>query len=274
MNANLYAIEHKSRKLYFLYQKKTLKEGETGFKWHEHSFYEILFFIEGESEYVIENRCYNLKGGDVLFINPGYHHFEHKIIKSPTKLFCLGFLPEEIESGRFAEQIFENGEVLTLDTLSPVYKILDGAKEKLEGAKDNAELFVKSLIEAVILMLLDADAREKKQPEIKNAAVQKILDYVKSNLTAIHKISDISSALFFSESYVRTIFKKEMGIGVMEYIRNKKVLLANRKIKDGGKPTEIYLECGFSNYPSFYRAYLSYFGCPPKTKKAKEKNRA
>ena len=269
MNKNIYHVEHKSKSFYFLYQEKNFKTGETGFKWHEHSFYEILFFIEGETEYVIENRCYRLRAGDVLFINPGYHHFEHKIIKSPTKLFCIGFLPEAIESGRLAEGIFENGEILTLDTLSPIYKILDGAKEKLRGRKDNAELFVKSVIEAVILMLLDADAREKKQPDIKSTAVQKILDYVKANLCDIHKISDISSALFFSESYVRTLFKKEMNIGIMEYIRNKKVLLANRKIKDGGKPTEVYLECGFSNYPSFYRAYLSYFGYPPKTKKGK-----
>ena len=118
-------------------------------------------------------------------------------------------------------------------------------------------------------MLLDADAREKKLPEIKNDAVQKILDYIKANLCDIHKISDISSSLFFSESYVRTLFKKEMNIGIMEYIRNKKVLLAHRKIKDGEKPTEVYLNCGFSNYPSFYRAYISYLGYPPKTKKIK-----
>ena len=58
-----------------------------------------------------------------------------------------------------------------------------------------------------------------------------------------------------------------MNIGIMEYVRNKKVLLANRKIKHGKKPTEIYIECGFSNYPSFYRAYSEYFGYPPKTKK-------
>lgn len=270
MNENIYHVDHKSKEFYFLYQKKNFKTGETGLKWHEHSFYEILFFTEGETEYVIENRCYHLKRGDVLFMKPGHHHFEHKIIKSPTSLFCLGFLPEAIESRRLAEEIFEKGEHLSLDEGSPVYKILTGAKEKLEGSKSNEKLFVKSVAEAVILMLLDADEREKKQPEIKNATIQKMLDYIRVNLCDIHKISDISSALFFSESYVRTVFKKEMNIGIMEYIRNKKVLLANRKIKDGAKPTDVYLECGFSNYPSFYRAYVSYLGYSPKTKKGKQ----
>ena len=140
-------------------------------------------------------------------------------------------------------------------------------KKKLEINKSNSSFFIKAVTEAIILMLNDVDVREEKIPEIKNATVQKILDFTKANLCNIHKIEDISSALFFSQSYVRTLFKKEMNIGIMEYVRNKKVLLANRKIKHGKKPTEIYIECGFSNYPSFYRAYSEYFGYPPKTKK-------
>ena len=63
---------------------------------------------------------------------------------------------------------------------------------------------------------------------------------------------------------MRAIFKNEMGIGIMQYVRNKKVLLANRMIREGEKPTDIYLECGFSNYTSFYRAFYAYFGASPK----------
>ena len=58
-----------------------------------------------------------------------------------------------------------------------------------------------------------------------------------------------------------------MGIGIMEYVRNKKVIRAHERIKKGEKPTEIYAECGFQTYSSFYRAFVSYFGFAPKTKK-------
>jgi len=259
--------EVKSDELYFLYLDKLSQEGETGYKWHEHTFYEILFYDEGEAEYVIENRCYRIKGGDVLFIKAGYHHFEHKIIKAPNKLYCLGFLPESAESSEIAEKIFENGEFFSLGKDSPVFEMLDAARKKLELTESNASFFIKAIVEAIILMLNDVDIREENVSEIKNGTVEKILGYIKANLCDIHKIEDVAKGLFFSDSYVRTVFKKEMGIGVMEYVRNKKVLLANRKIKQGRKPTEIFSECGFSNYPSFYRAYSSYFGYPPKTKK-------
>ena len=267
MDNNNAVTEVASGDLYFLYLDKTSSKGETGYKWHEHTFYEILVFEEGESEYVIENRCYHIKDGDVLFIKPGYHHFENKVLNAQARLYCLGFLPEAIESSEIADKVFENGEFFTLDKNSPIFDLLGAARKKLQCEKNNAISFIKAIAEATILMLNDVDVREEKPSEIKNDTVQKILDYIKANLCDIHKIEDISNALFFSDSYVRTLFKKEMNIGIMEYVRNKKVLRANRRIRQGRKPTEVFSECGFSNYPSFYRAYNSYFGYPPKTKK-------
>ena len=259
--------EIKTNDLYFLYIEKSDKEGKTNYEWHEHTFYEILFYAEGETEYVIENKCYRMKQHDVLLIKPGCHHFENNVIKNPSKIYCLGFLPEAIKSSEIAEKIFESGEKLSLDPNSPIFDLLNAARKKLSGNKNNSEAFIKAIAESVILMLNDMDICEESGSEIKNSTVQSILDFVKSNLCSIRKIEDISGKLFFSDSYVRTVFKKEMGIGIMEYVRNKKVLLAHRKIKQGKKPTEICAECGFSNYPSFYRAYTAYFGYSPKTKK-------
>ena len=63
------------------------------------------------------------------------------------------------------------------------------------------------------------------------------------------------------------LFKSELRVGVMQYVRDKKILLAHQKIRKGEKPTDVYLMCGFSNYPSFYRAYTAYFGTSPKEAK-------
>ena len=265
-NLSANSIELKSNDLYFLHLNKFSKKGITGYKWHEHTFFEILFYLEGETEYVIENRRYILKAGDVLFIKPGYHHFEHNVIQTPSELYCLGFLPESIENGELAEKIFDNGEIFFLGKDSPIFDMLDVARKKLKLSQNNARYFIKAIAEATVLYLNDLDIKGTKATEIKNGTVQKMLDYIHENLCEIQKVNDIAKALFFSDSYTRTIFKAEMGIGITEYVRNKKVLLAHRKIKQGKKPTEIYSECGFSNYPSFYRAYLAYFGYTPKTK--------
>lgn len=267
MNNNSNFTEFKSHDFYFLYLKREGANGRTGDKWHEHSFYEIMLIEEGESEYIIENRHYHAKKGDLLLVKPATYHYKQRVLKNPTAVYCLGFLPEAIKNAGIAEKIFERCEHFSLSELSPIKEIFDAARKKLNISKSNASRFIKYIAEAIILLLCDVDINADEPPKIKNASVEKVLTYIKDNLCEIHKVSDISNALFFSDSYVRTLFKREMNIGIMEYVRNKKVLLAYRKIRHGKKPTEIYAECGFSNYPSFYRAYKAYIGYSPNMQK-------
>ena len=266
MEKNIEFIDYKNNDFYFLYLEKLSDEGVTGDKWHEHTFYEIMFITEGESEYVIENRQYTVKKGDVLLIKGGSYHYKHRVIKSPSAVYCLGFIPEKIENGGIAERIFEKGEHFSVDMDSALAGLFNVAKKKLLKSKNNASGFIKSMTESLIFILSDLDINEEKEPDIKNKNVQRMIDFIKENLSDIHCVEDIASAMFFSNSYTRTLFKEEMGIGIMEYVRNKKVLLAHRKIRHGKKPSEIYTECGFSNYTSFYRAYVAYFGKCPKTR--------
>ena len=265
MENNISFIDYHSNDFYFLYLNRSAEEGITGDKWQEHSFYEIMLICDGESDYVIENRRYETKKGDVLLIKPGKYHFKEWINKGPISIFCLGFLPEAISNAGLAEEIFKRTEFFSIDDDSPILEAFSLMKKKLALSKKNFSLFIKSLSEAIVLLLSDIIIGVEKQEEIKNTAVRKMINYINENLCDVKNVDDVARALFFSESYTRTLFKKEMGIGIMEYVRNKKVLLAQRKIRHGKKPTEIYAECGFSNYPSFYRAYVAFFGKPPKS---------
>ena len=40
-----------------------------------HIVYEFLLFIEGDLEYVVENKKYKLEPYDLLLIKPGQHHY-------------------------------------------------------------------------------------------------------------------------------------------------------------------------------------------------------
>ena len=139
-------------------------------------------------------------------------------------------------------------------------------KDMADKKSANDIVLFQSLIDALLISL------EEAKPDCDGIAssgsnFQKILSYVNKNLTSINKAEDISGALFFSKSYVMHLFKSELRVGVMEYVRDKKILLAHQKIRKGEKPSEVYSKCGFSNYPSFYRAYKAYFGSSPKSAK-------
>ena len=267
MEKILSATEYISSDFYFLYLCKLSDKGITSTAWHEHPFYEIMYFDKGENEFVIENRRYEIKEGDVLLIKSGNHHFQRRIFDEENSLFCLGFHPDAIELNALAEDLFDRGHHFTVGKDNPLPHLLLAARKKLSQNKSDSEIFVKSICEAAISILSDTDMQKEKSKEIRNESVNKIIRFINQNLVQIKSAQDITNALFFSESYLRAIFKREMGIGVMQYVRNKKLLLADRMIRGGKKPTEIYAECGFLNYSSFYRAYLSHFGTSPKMRK-------
>ena len=267
MERRLDVVNFQNEEFYFLFVERRVGKGITGRSYHNHSFFEIMFIADGESEYAIENKRYLLKGGDVLLIDPYRHHLEYNRIIEKSSLYCIGFFADAISNGELAEKIFKRGEHLSLGKDTPFEKLLLAAKSKLAQSKNNAAKYIKSLTEALIYSLDDYGNGTPMRPEIKNAVVEKTLDFINASLKYISRLEDISEALFFSKAYIRAVFKKEMGIGIMEYVRNKKVARAHERICAGEKPTEIYCECGFSTYSSFYRAYLSYFGYPPKTKK-------
>ena len=251
---------------YFLYFEKESERGLSNRTWHMHSFYEIMFFADTESEYAIENNRYVVKSGDVLLIKPGQHHFERRIIQPHSAFFCLGFSDDALSSGTLAARIFAKREHIMLEAGHPISALLSAARDILEKSKSNAEILLKAIADAAILALNDPDLAKEDSAETNNSTISKIIDFINENLFEIKSIDDIARGVFFSNSYLRSTFKREMGIGVMQYVRNKKILIANDRIRKGERPTAIYAECGFRNYPSFYRAYCAYFGLSPKGK--------
>ena len=257
-------VEFKNEDFYFLYIEKLSEKGMTNRSWHMHSFYEIMFFAEGNSEYVIENNRYVIEKGDVLLIRPGEHHFERRVIEPAFAVYCLGFDSDAIKNGTLVKKIFDSHEHISLGTSHPIAEILSATKNILKLSKSNAPTLIKSIAEAAVIALDDPKLTYKSETKKIDTPIEKILDFINKNLFEIKSIDDITNGVFFSNSYIRATFKREMGIGVMQYVRNKKILAAHRRIRRGERPTAVYAECGFANYPSFYRAYCAYCGHSPK----------
>ena len=264
---NLSIIEQKDESFYYLYAETRTPKGDTCYNTHSHPYYEIMYISDGCVEYLVENRRHELKAGDVLLVKPGLMHVARRIKETPSSRFCIGFSSETIENGELAESIFERGEHFTMGENSIFAKIVALLKSKLESNNKNFGAFMKNMVDSMMLSLDEEGLGEEKCAVPTDANLRRIINYISTNLVSINSAEDIAEHLFFSKSYLGHLFKKETGMGIMEYVRNKKVLLAHEKILEGVKPTEVFSTCGFSKYPSFYRAYRAYFGRSPKSSK-------
>ena len=66
-----------------------------------------------------------------------------------------------------------------------------------------------------------------------------------------------------TESYLYRLFKNELRLTPKKYIMQKRLLYAENLIMRGSRPTDIYAECGFKDYTTFYRNYTTSFGHSP-----------
>ncbi len=226
---------------------------------HMHAIYEMLYIINGEGKYFIEDRCYNIKKHSLLIIKPcTYHYFS---ITSNTDYEKIGVL--------FNHNFF-NVDVSSLDNLEMInckdYPIIDEIFNKLDFyfSTFDKEVFLNlysSLIKEIVLNLSLISNSAK--PTYKTPILSPILEYINNNLNSIKNLDEVSKALGISTSYLKCIFKNELKIQPKRYINEKRLLYAKQLLLTGKKAINVCQTCGYNNYSTFWRAFCAYFGYPP-----------
>ena len=68
-----------------------------------------------------------------------------------------------------------------------------------------------------------------------------------------------------SKSHLHHLFSEHLMVTPQKYILSKKLTIAQRELRLGRKPTDVYTDCGFADYTTFFRAYKKFFGHSPST---------
>ena len=89
------------------------------------------------------------------------------------------------------------------------------------------------------------------------------LSYINENITKDLAIDDMAAMCYMSRYHFMRIFKAQTGCTVHNYIRQKRLVLAARLIREGMSASAAAAECGFSDYSAFHRAFSKTFGVSP-----------
>ena len=236
------------------------------FPTHNHLVCEMLYLVDGDISYHIEGRNYKLRRYDLVFTKPGKNHYlAFNSISVPYRRFNIichrSYFPEELYSTlpHDADVInFENNE-----TVRGIFEKLEFYSENLDR-EASEKLFPALMCELFCHFAIAARNPENRHPSNSNPTLEAALKYIDENLAQIDGIEQICSTLFITKSHLHHLFKTNMKITPKKYINQKRLLLARRKIRHGRGPVEVYRECGFTDYTTFYRNYKSFFGYEPK----------
>ena len=230
---------------------------------HTHNMYELLYIVSGDATHVVEDRKYKLKPGDLILIRPLHYHYIQ--IDSPTTYERYNILFDiEGNNVQSASLIPEDIEVINLagnEVIGEIFKKCD-----LYYTHSDSETFEKILChllsELFYYLVLFPQAQQAKNLG-NSRMLSKALNYINKHLCKPFTVADVAEHLFVSESYLFRLFQKELHQTPRKYIMDKRLIIAKKMIDAGEKPTLVSEKCGFGDYTTFYRNYVSFFGSTP-----------
>lgn len=238
------------------------KPSPEAFMGHSHNFYEILYVMCGDASYVVEGKKYKLKSGDLIITRPRKYHFIQIDSSVDYERFNILFDHKELRiNAKIMPAELDIINVKKGSIIDGIFKKLDYYAEKfsIEDFSAVATLLVQ---EAIYNLSLIEETPDVSSSEI-NPILSRAIAYIDENLFTIKRISEISDAVFVTESYLFRLFKGELMQSPKKYITEKRLLYAQNQIKKGKRPTDVCIECGFDDYTTFYRNYFVHFGRTP-----------
>ncbi len=230
-----------------------------------HEYYELYMLLDGDVTYVSEQGSYTLNPYDLVVVRPHeYHHFNINGDIDRYTRYVLQLYPSAFENKEI-RTILDSREIYHLSSDDPIVQNFTRLRRYgADGYSGDYNALIRCVTEETILLLKytdhkDQELKSKKTPWILNQALQYIQDHLSTPFT----LSDIAAVCHTSPSTLSHTFREYYGISVMKYVGAKRLGLANELLASGFSPGEVYRQCGYSDYTTFYRAYKQYYKRAP-----------
>ena len=240
-------------------------------KLHINDYYEIYVYIRGDADYIVDNSFYNLSKGDIIIINP---YCAHKVVlkeEGPYERFYILIHTDAFDGYAINPLNIINKGICFIDLgqskqhgLDILYKI-----SQLSGFRDSSSEITKyGLLLEFLGLITNALIQNKQSDTIPQKAnipiiLAKIMEYIEKNFREIQSVSQISDYFNFSLPYISTMFKKNLGTNIKNYIQAKKVAYAKELLDIGYNVTEACYESGFNDCSYFIKIFKKYTGNTP-----------
>ena len=216
---------------------------------HQIAYYDLTLVLSGALTYLIDGRETVLQSGDAILIPPGSVR-ERRAAEGETDYISFNFtsaypfaLPLHIDDALHSDALF---------LLSAFDKI--NGRSYLDHKEENEHLL------ACLLLVLENRVKARGIHPL----VRTIMKYVHSHLGERITLEDIGRETFFSPIYCDTLFKKETGHSIIDYVIEKRIDEAKRLLLGEELPLAVIAEqLGFRDYNYFSRAFKKRCGYTP-----------
>lgn len=210
------------------------------------NFNELTFVIKGELVYEINNTLFKLKENDAILIKR-----DSVRTRQNTKL-C------DYVSFNFTGDVADFPSKLD-NCITPEIKLLFGVCDEVFDKYNNWTDKIALSLDLILKILAENISAQKKPP-----VIIKIERFIKANLEQKFSLKAVAAEIGYSPNYCDTIFKKQMGISIINYTIKAKIEKAKLLISENilSLP-DIAFSLGFDDYNYFSRTFKKHCGYSP-----------
>lgn len=238
---------------------------------HINNYLEIYVYIEGDHQYIVENKLYDLQQGDIILINPRQ---VHKALPARECMYERFYLLVDVHCFDGMQrnpltQILNAPE--DSHRISPppeiraqILQLLHSISGCFQAGHDRQLTALGCLLQLLDLISsqLQGAAAATGTPAVP-ALLEQILNFVAQNTAQLQTTNQISQALGFTPQYLSAYFSRHIGTPLKTYIQAKKIALAKDLLDKGADVTAACFGCGFNDCSYFIRVFKKYVGMTP-----------
>ena len=238
-----------------------------------HNEFEVFFFLRGEVNYIVEQRVYALKPGDILVFNSTEFHYPTFRANAEFERVVLHFDPavaQQVSTPRTPllrcflsrPQGEKNLVQLPAKERERALALALQIEKKSQSAREGDDVLAAAHLAELLVLLLRAPQRVSRASRV-SGYVQQALGYIGANLPQPISLADVAQALSVDRFYLDKTFKRETGTTVYNYILLKRLNLARVLLTQGCRVGEAAAGAGFNDYSNFIRTFKKYTGVTP-----------
>ena len=239
---------------------------------HWHHSLEILYLRTGSLRVEYPHHCETVEAGEFALINSCT---VHAVVSRPNDALVLQ-IPIELFGGQV-----ENYELLMF-TLPPpgtegeggikrevIRELLDQMLDLCDEQPEGYLLAFKSLLYRLLYLLVRDFSVRKVRGEYEHSLrhldrLQQMVGCIEANYNRRIRVRDIAEMLGYSEDYLSRIFRKQMGIGIVDYLYEIRLGHVYNDLLTSDRPVgEIFEQHGCFNRKLAVRLFRQRYGAAP-----------
>ena len=234
-------------------------------------FYELYTYIYGEGPYFyfVDDRIFEIKPGDILFIRPGVlvgsckkkqARYTRLVVKIP--IYVMDFL-SQIDP--ICSKILREGDISIFHPSKAGYDeyfsyVRELRELSLRNDKHKDTLMLSVLFKMLALL---ADEYRGGYVPLSDELVARVIDTVNREYANISSVGELAEKMNYSKNYLSQYFKSRMNMGLHDFLITKKLSVAAAGLSIGKSVTEVAFECGFGSVAYFIRIFKEKYGVTP-----------